>query len=46
MDAINSRNPTNLETKKINDSEKNVETSYLEQDHHLIKTLERLYKTN
>ena len=25
MDAIDSRNPTNLETKKINGTEKNVE---------------------
>ena len=37
MDAIDSRNPTNLETKKINDSEINVEVNYVVQDHHLIK---------
>ena len=39
MDAIDSRNPTNLK-QKINDSEKNVEKSYVVQDHHLIKALE------
>ena len=36
MDTIDSRNPTNLKT-TINDSEKNVETNYVVQDHHLIK---------
>ena len=36
MDAIDSRNPTNLETKK-NDSEKNVKKKYVVEDHHLIK---------
>ena len=36
MDAIDSRNPTNLE-KKINDSKKNVETNHVVRDHYLIK---------
>ena len=36
MDAIDSRNPTNLET-KINDSRKNDEKMYVVQGHHLIK---------
>ena len=31
MDAIDSRNPTNLE-KKINDSKKNVETNHVVRD--------------
>ena len=34
MDAIDSRNPTNLETK----NEKNVEANYLVQDYHLNNT--------
>ena len=36
MDTIDSRNPNNLGT-KMNDSEKDVEKSYVEQDHQLIK---------
>ena len=38
MDATDSRNPTNLET-KINDSKKIIENSHVIQDHHLKKKL-------
>ena len=38
MDATDSRNPINLET-KINDSKKIIENSYVIQDHHLKKKL-------
>ena len=33
MDAIDSRNPTNFETKKKNGSKKNIETNHVVQDH-------------